>query len=112
MYRNGIFTEKYTQTATLNEGEQRRETLISKKKPIQPRIYQNIRTEIFIKSELTLLHETNTERGTRSTYLANTRSTHKTIRPQDSISVPTETLRYPYTYSQLKSHSLTNQHSY
>ena len=80
MYRNGIFTEKYTQTATLNEGEQRRETLISKKKPIQPSIYQNIRTEILIKSELTFLHKTNTERGTRSTYFANTRSTHKTIR--------------------------------
>ena len=46
MYRNGIFTEKYTQTATLNEGEQRRETLISKEKPIQSSIYQNIRTDI------------------------------------------------------------------
>ena len=110
MYRNGTFTEKYTQTATLNEGEQRRETLISKKKPIQSSIYQNIGTDIFIKSELTLLHETNTERRTRSTYFANTRSTHKTIRPQDSISVPTEP--YTYTYSQLKSHILTNQHSY
>ena len=89
MYRNGIFTEKYTQTATLNEGEQRRETFISKKKPIQPRIYQNKGTEIFIKSELSLLHETNTERGTRSTYFTNTRSTHKTIRPQDSKYIST-----------------------